>query len=114
MTKMLPKTNEAILPEDDESRFVYDHKLGRWVDTTESNAEPDPVQDQIAKGPPKIPLLPVDDNNLSSGPAPPTSGPPSLSAAQSANQSFPAAINPNQLSFVRSKQRRYVDILQQK
>ena len=105
----MPKTNEAILPADSDNRFVYDKNLGRWIDTTESAENVDPVQDQIAKGPPKIPLM-----SFSSEVGPP-SGVISPTTDQTAGQSqLPASINPNQLSFLRSKQKRYVDILQTK
>lgn len=57
LSKFVPKgPKQAILPDDTKKSIVYNKELGQWVDT---NADPKEMQQQqqIANGPPRIPLM---------------------------------------------------------
>ena len=113
--KIVPKTNEVHLPDDSKARFYYDQNLKRWIDTEQdNNDEQHQVEDKKRQGPPKLPMMISQSQELPS--AAQQRPPPSMTqASQLTNSIAPqTTLNSNQYSFTRSKQKqRYVDIFHQ-
>lgn len=116
---------EIKLP-DDEPKIVWDSQLNKWVSTQpDDDDEQNQVIDQIRQGPPRIPML-------SSNATPQQNRPPPQLMTQTSNlstsnnlpasnlpgdgsqfSSGPPVVDSSQFSFMKRKQPRYVNILQQ-
>ena len=107
---MPKKPHKAHLPDDSKNRFYYDQEKKRWIDTEEDNDEQNQIEEQIKQGPPKIPIM---SQTIQPTPQPNLMTQNSNLPTGNNFSMGPPQIDPNQFSFTKTKQRRYVDILQQ-